>query len=352
MRIWRVHELGEPLDVMRLEEADPPDPGPGQVVLDVEAVGLNFPDLLQVRGGYQRRPDLPFTPGIEIVGRVVESPTSTSGRAGLRPGERVLWMGRGGLAEQCAAPADECFPVPESMPSAKAAALLHNYGTSWFALHERAALQPGEILLVHAGAGGVGSAAVQLGKAAGAMVIATAGGPAKKQILETIGADVAIDYLDEDFVGLVEEVTDGRGADVILDPVGGDVFDRSRKVVAWNGRLLVVGFTSGRIPVAPVNHVLLKNYSVVGVHWGAALGRDPGSLRRTYGELCREWEHGSIDPLIGGVLPLPAAAEALARLGARESVGKLVIQPGSPGPRGSQGSHGSQGSENARGAAR
>jgi NADPH2:quinone reductase len=323
VRIWRVHELGEPEEVMRVEEAAPPERQPGHVVLEVEAVGLNFPDLLQVRGGYQRRPPLPFTPGAEVVGRVRGSDADGP----PAEGERVLWMGTGGLAERCLAPAAQCFPVPGSMPTPKAAALLHNYGTVWFALHDRARLQPGEVLLVHAGAGGVGSAAVQLGKAAGAMVIASAGGPDKKHVLEDLGADVAIDYLNEDFVEVVRDITDGRGADVVFDPVGGDTFDRSRRVVGWDGRLLVIGFTSGRIPDAPTNHVLLKNYSVVGVHWGGSLGRDPEALRRTYDELCREWDAGTIDPLVGDVVPFEDAARALARLGSRASVGKLVVQP-------------------------
>jgi NADPH2:quinone reductase len=324
MRIWRVHDLGEPADVMKLEEGPEPRPRPGQLAIDVEAVGLNFPDLLQIRGGYQLKPRLPFTPGGEIAGRVAALGPETEGPP---VGTRVLWMGVGGLAERCVAPAEKCFPIPESMPSVKAAALLGNYGTTWFALHDRAKLQPGEILLVHAGAGGVGSAAIQLGKAAGAMVVATAGGPAKKAVLEQLGADVSIDYLNEDFVEVVKAVTDGRGADVIYDPVGGDTFDRSRKVIGWDGRLLVIGFTSGRIPAAPANHILLKNYSVVGVHWGASLGRDPSGLRRTYDELCQEWDKGTIDPLIGDRLPFAGAAEALSRLGARGSVGKLVVEP-------------------------
>jgi NADPH2:quinone reductase len=324
MRIWRVHELGEPADVMKLEEAPAPQPGPGKLLIDVEAVGLNFPDLLQIRGGYQLKPTLPFTPGGEIAGRVAALGKGTDGPA---VGTRVLWMGTAGLAEQCVAPAARCFPLPESMPSTKAAALLGNYGTTWFALHDRARLQPGEVLLVHAGAGGVGSAAIQLGKAAGAMVIATAGGPQKKQVLEQLGADVAIDYLNEDFVEVVKATTDGQGADVIYDPVGGDTFDRSRKAIAWDGRLLVIGFTSGRIPEAPANHILLKNYSVVGVHWGASLGRDPSGLRRAFDQLCIEWEKGTIDPLIGDELPLEDAAVALGRLGSRGSVGKLVVKP-------------------------
>jgi NADPH2:quinone reductase len=340
LRIWRVHELGEPATVMRLEEAPPPVPDAGSVLLDVEAVGLSFPDLLQVRGRYQLKPPLPFTPGGEIVARVAAHGPGCgrgngngngngigNGQGGVPGiGDRVVLMGRGGLAEHCLAPATACFPVPSSLPSAKAAALLSNYGTTWFALHERARIQPGEVLLVHAGAGGVGSAAVQRGKAAGALVIATAGGDAKKKVLEALGADVAIDALTDDFVAIVRDVTDGRGADVVFDPVGGDTFDRSRHVVAWDGRLLVIGFASGRIPDAPANHVLLKNYSVVGVHWGGSLGRDPSALRRTYDELCGAWERGEIDPLVEE-LPFEAASEALTRLASRASVGKLVIRP-------------------------
>ncbi|MPY95613.1 MAG: zinc-binding dehydrogenase [Acidimicrobiia bacterium] len=324
MRTWRVHELGEPTESMRLEEGPPPEVRPGGVVLDVEAVGLNFPDLLQVRGGYQVKPELPFTPGGEIAG--VVSAVGEGVDVG-RLGERVLMMGTAGLADQAAGPADKAFTLPDSMPFEKAAALLSNYGTTWFALHERARLQPGEVLLVHAAAGGIGSAAVQLGKAAGAMVIGTAGGPAKKATVAGLGADVAIDYLAEDFVEATKAATDGRGADVVYDPVGGDTFDRSRRAIAWDGRLLVIGFTSGRIPEVPANHVLLKNYSVVGVHWGASLGRDPSSLRRTYDALCAEWDKGTIDPLVGDVLPLDGAAKGLERLGSRASVGKLVVRP-------------------------
>ncbi len=324
MRIWRVHELGEPADVMRLEEGPPPVPRAGQVVLDVAAVGLNFPDLLQVRGGYQIKPKVPFTPGQEMAGTIV---AVGQGVDPARIGERTLLMATGGLAQQVAGPAAKAFALPDSMSFTKAAALLSNYGTTWFALHERAHLQPGEALLVHAAAGGVGSAAVQLGKAAGALVIGTAGGPDKKAVVSALGADVAIDYLAEDFVDVTLAVTDGRGADVIYDPVGGDTFDRSRRAIAWDGRLLVIGFTSGRIADVPTNHILLKNYSVVGVHWGASLGRDPEGLRRAFDALCTEWDRGTIDPLIGDELPLDGAADALTRLGARASVGKLVVHP-------------------------
>ena len=328
MKIWRVHELGEPLAAMRLEDTAPPSARPGEVVLDVEACGLNFPDLLQIRGGYQVKPQLPFTPGGEIAGIV------RSVGDGVDPalvGTRTLVMGRAGLAEQTVSSAAALLPIPESMPSAKAAAMPTNYGTNWFALVNRAKLASGETMLVHAGAGGVGSSAIQLGKALGATVFATAGGPEKKAVLERLGVDCAIDYLNEDFVEIVKERTDGKGVDVIYDPVGGDTFDRSRKVIAWDGRMLIIGFTSGRIADVPTNHILLKNYSVVGVHWGASLARDPSSARRGHDALCDLWNRGLIDPLIMAELPIEDAAIALDRLGRRESWGKLVVCPNRSG---------------------
>ena len=195
------------------------------------------------------------------------------------------------------------------------------------ALHRRASLQPGETLLVHAGAGGVGSAAIQLGRAAGARVLATAGGPDKVEVCRQLGAEVAIDYRAEDFVDIVKEHTDGRGADVIYDPVGGDVFDRSRRCIAWEGRLLVIGFTSGRIPEVPANHVLLKNYAVVGVHWGQYNRHEPSLIAETHAELVRLHAEGSVAPLIGRRVPMAEAAAALADLGARRTVGKVVVLP-------------------------
>ena len=324
MKIWRVHQLGEPLDVMHLEEADDPTAKPGEVVLDVDACGLNFPDLLQIRGGYQVKPPLPYTPGGEIAGTVR---SVGAGVDSALVGTRALVTGRAGLATQTVAPAAMLWPIPESMPSVKAAAIPTNYGTNWFALVNRAKLQPGETMLVHAGAGGVGSSAIQLGKALGATVFATAGGPEKKAVLERLGVDLAIDYLNEDFVEIVKERTGGRGVDVIYDPVGGDTFDRSRKVIGWDGRILIIGFTSGRIADAPTNHILLKNYSVVGVHYGASVARDPGSARRGYDALCDLWNQGKIDPLVMAELPLADAALALDRLGRRESWGKLVVCP-------------------------
>lgn len=213
------------------------------------------------------------------------------------------------------------------MSDEKAASLYLTYSTGHVGLHRRAHLQAGEWLLVHAGAGGVGSAAIQLGKAAGARVIATAGGARKTEICRELGADHVIDYTTEDFVPLVKEITGGHGADVVYDPVGGDVFDKSRRCIAFEGRLLVVGFTSGRLPDAPANHVLVKNYSVVGLHWGLYRKHEPSLFWSVHEELLRLVADGFVDPLVGEVLPLDQAPQALARLADRGTVGKVVLVP-------------------------
>ena len=322
MKIWRVHAWGEPSEQLRIDEIDAPTAGAGQVVIALESVGLNFPGLLQIRGQYQVKPPLPYSPGGESAGRIVGVGDGVTTHA---VGDRVVTTS-GGLAEQVAVNAATAFPLPDSLSTAKAAALPVNYGTGWFALHDRARVQAGETVLVHAGAGGAGSAAVQLAQAMGARVIATAGGPTKKAVLtDQLRVDVAIDYLNEDFVEVVKAATDGQGVDVIYDPVGGDTFDRSRKVIGWDGRILIIGFTGGRIADAPTNHVLLKNYSIVGVHWGASLARDPNASRNTYDKLIEFWNAGKIDPLVMREVPfadVPAAFDALA---SRESWGKLVI---------------------------
>jgi NADPH:quinone reductase len=315
MRAWRVHELGDP-SAMTLDEVPVPTPGEGQVLVRVTGTALNFPDVLMAMGAYQVRPPLPYIPGVELCG-VVEG-----------TGQRVLGApsdGHGAFAEYVLMDAAGAWPVPEGMPDEKAAALYLTYQTGHVGLHRRANLQAGEWLLVHAGAGGVGSAAIQLGKAAGARVIATAGGPEKVEVCRQLGADHVVDYTAEDFVPVVKEVTGGHGADVVYDPVGGDVFDRSRRCIAFEGRLVVVGFTSGRIPEAPANHVLIKNYSVVGLHWGLYRTHDPAIFGRVHEELTRLWQAGSIDPLVSQVLPLEEAPRALAALGARATVGKVVL---------------------------
>ena len=321
MKAWQVHQLGQPRDVLQLDDVDEPVAGEGQLLVAVEAVALNFPDVLICQGRYQVKPPFPFTPGLEVCGRVLEGP---------RAGERVTASTappRGGMAERVAVDARWAFPVPDDMPAAKAASLMVTYQTGHVALHTRAHLQPGETLLVHAGAGGVGTAAIQLGKAAGATVIATAGGPDKVAVCRELGADLAIDYNADDFVAAVKDLTDGRGADVIYDPVGGDVFDKSRKCVAFEGRILVIGFTSGRIADAPTNHALIKNYSVVGVHWGLYLQMRPDVVGATHAALIELWTRGLIDPLIGAELPLADGPAALERLADRGTVGKVVLLP-------------------------
>jgi len=315
MRAWRLHELGEPTDVLKLEDVSEPEARDGQVVIDVAACALNFPDILMCRGQYQEKPPLPFTPGVEVAGTVVGT------------GQRVLAVpGHGGLTERIAVAESQVYPIPDTMPMEAAAALHITYQTGHVALHRRAGLRPGETLLVHAGAGGVGSAAIQLGLAAGARVIATAGGPDKVEVCRKLGAEIAVDYQAEDFVDVVKQATDGRGADVIYDPVGGDTFDRSRKCIAFEGRILVIGFTSGRIPDAPANHVLIKNYSVVGVHWGLYNRLNPAVPKQVHEDLIRLYAEGRIDPLVSQVLPMEQAPEALAALGSRGTVGKIVVR--------------------------
>lgn len=326
MRAWRAHALGAPEDVLRLEHVDDPAPGPGQVLVRVHACGLNFPDVLLLAGQYQEKPPLPLTPGLET-GGVIEA---VGDGVTLAVGTRVLAMPslpNGGLAELVVVPQRAVKPIPDSMSFEEAAALYVTYATGHVALHRRAALQPGETLLVHAAAGGVGSAAVQLGKAAGATVIATAGGPDKVKVALDLGADVGIDYTAGDFVEAVKDHTGGRGADVIYDPVGGDIFDRSRKCIAWEGRLLVIGFTSGRIPDVPTNHILLKNYSVVGVHWGRYTVVDPAHVVEVDADLFRLFEAGKIKPLIGARVAFEDAPAALRSLADRATVGKVVVCP-------------------------
>jgi len=321
MRAWQVAELGEPADVLRLADDVPaPVAGAGEVLVEVDAAALNFADVLLCQGKYQERPPLPFTPGFEIAGRVVGG--------SLPRGQRVAGMcvfPRGGLAELTVLPESAVLPIPDDLSAPSAAAMLVTYLTAHAALHRRAGLQHGETLLVHAGAGGVGSAAIQLGKAAGATVIATAGGPAKLAVCERLGADLVIDYRRDDFVAPVLEFTGGRGADVIVDPVGGAVFDRSRKVVAFEGRLVVVGFVGGPPAAAPTNHALVKNYSVVGLHWGLYRTRAPHVVGETHAALMRLHRNGAIDPLVSEELTMDQVPDGLRRLYSRDTVGKLVV---------------------------
>jgi NADPH2:quinone reductase len=309
---------------LRLEEVDEPVAGPGELVVDNEATGLAYPEVLMCQGKYQGATPIPYTPGGEVAGRVA---AVGEGVTTHRIGDRVVTMGGRGLAERSTVRAAMSFAVPEAVSSARAAAVIVNYGTSWFALHERAALQPGEWLLVHGGAGGVGSSAVQLGLAAGARIIATAGGAEKVELCRSLGAHHVIDYRSTpDFVDEVREVTGGHGVDVCYDPVGGDVFRKSQRCMAWDGRLLIIGFVGG-IAEAPTNHILLKNYSVVGVHWGASLARDPTRLPRAAERLLAMVAAGEIDPLLYPPYPMEEGSRALQDLADRRTWGKPIVLP-------------------------
>ncbi len=327
MKLWRVHELGDPADVLRLEDGEPPEPGPGEVRVRVDACGLNFPDILLCQGKYQEKPPLPFTPGMEVAGTIV----GLGGDLDLAVGDRVVGappIGHGGLAEETVLTRVQALPLPDSVSSDDAAASFITYQTAYVGLHRRAGLREGETLLVHAGAGGVGSAAIQIGKAAGAMVVATAGGPERTQICRDLGADIAIDYSAGDLVAQVKEATNGWGAHVIWDPVGGDVFDASTKCIAYDGRLIVVGFAGGRIPTVNAGHVLVKSYSVVGLHWGLMIRRQPEVLTEAHEALMDLFSDGVVQPLIDSAVPMADVPAALDRLANRKVTGKVVVHPG------------------------
>lgn len=317
MQAWQVHEIGEPSEVMRLEDVERPTPGDGQVLLKVRAANINFPDALMCRGQYQVRPPLPFTPGVEICGETED-------------GRRVIAnpaLPYGGFAEYAVADAAAMLPAPEALDDAEAAALHIGYQTGWFGLHRRARLEAGETLLVHAAAGGVGSAAVQLGAAAGAKVIGVVGGADKAAVARELGCDVVVDRRAEDVVAAVKEATGGRGADVIYDPVGGDAYTQSTKVVAFEGRIVVVGFASGSIPSPGLNHALVKNYSILGLHWGLYNTKDPKLVLRCHEELTELAARGGIKPLVSERVPLSGAAAAVQRVADGVTTGRVAVVP-------------------------
>ncbi|WP_109522874.1 MULTISPECIES: NADPH:quinone oxidoreductase family protein [Nocardia] len=327
MKAWQIARLGEPGDVLELADLPDPQPEPGRLVVRVLAAAANFPDVLMCRGHYQIRPELPFTPGVELCGEIV---AVGSGVTGFAVGDRVIGtasLPHGGFAEMAVMDAADAQPAPPALDDAAAAAFHIAYQTGWFGLHRRAALRRDETLLVHAAAGGVGSAAVQLGKAAGARVIAVVGGPGKVEVARGLGADIVVDRSQEDFVEVVREATGGRGADVIYDPVGGDSYDRSTKCVAFEGRILVVGFAAGRIPAPALNHALVKNYSIVGLHWGLYKQKDPASVWDCHLELTALAESGALAPLIGAKLALADVPDGLTRLAEGRTVGRVVFQP-------------------------
>ncbi len=325
-KAWVVRELGGP-EKLRFEEVPDGAGADGLVEIRVRAAAVNFFDLLQIAGTYQVRPELPFIPGAEVAGEVLSAPPGSGLAAGAKVLAAVVQEGlqRGGYAEVTRAEPAATLPIPEGMPFAEAAAFFVNYQTGWFALHRRARVRPGEVVLVHGGAGGVGTTAIQLAKAAGARVVATAGSQAKVDVCRDMGADLALDHTQDDFVERVKEFTGGRGADVILDPVGGDTFDRSTKCVAFEGRIVVIGFASGRMPSVAANHVLIKNYAVVGLHWGLYRQRGPELIPEATGELLRLYAEGKIRPHVGLSAPLEDAVSVLEAVARRQTTGKAVL---------------------------
>jgi NADPH2:quinone reductase len=292
-------------------------------VVDVHAAGVNFPDTLIIQNLYQLKPELPFSPGGEIAGVVSEL---GPGSGGVSVGDRVIAVtGFGGFAERIAVPAGLVLPVPEGMDMTVASAFVMAYGTSYYALHDRAQMRPGESLLVLGAAGGVGLAAVELGRAMGAEVIAAASSPEKLELCVEHGASATINYATEDLRERIKSLTGGRGVDVVYDPVGGDLSETALRSLAWNGRFLVIGFAAGSIPSIRLNLPLLKGASVVGVFWGAFAARQPQDNRRNLAELAELWAGGHLQPLVSRTYPLESTSDALRELADRRATGKLVI---------------------------
>ncbi|WP_122431139.1 NADPH:quinone oxidoreductase family protein [Pseudomonas viridiflava] len=312
-----------PASTLVLEDIPAPDVKKNEILLDIHAAGVNFPDTLIIEGKYQFKPPFPFSPGGEaagVISAVGEKVTH------LKTGDRVMALtGWGSFAEQVAVPNYNVLPIPESMDFTIAAAFSMTYGTSMHALKQRANLQPGETLLVLGASGGVGLAAVEIGKALGARVIAAASSAEKLEVAKNAGADELINYTDTSLKDEIKRLTNGNGADVIYDPVGGDLFDQAIRAIAWNGRLLVVGFASGRIPELPVNLALLKGASVVGVFWGSFAQRQPQDNAANFKQLFAWFEEGKLKPLVSQVYALERAGEAIDALGQRRAVGKVVI---------------------------
>ena len=319
MRAVQITTLDGP-SAIELVEVPEPVAGPGQFLIDVHVAGVTFPEVLQSRGEYQLKPELPFVPGSEVAGVVRVAPEGSA----IRPGDRVAaFPGLGGFGEVVAALPQAVFPLPDGVSFEAGASLPMNYLTVHFGLVRRGRLQPGETVLVHGAAGGVGTAAVQLASALGARVIAVVSSPEKGEVARKAGADEVVDAAD--FRAQVKELTGGRGVDLVVDPVGGDRFTDSLRSLAREGRLLVIGFTGGEIPTVKVNRLLLNNISVVGVGWGAFWMADVDYLQEQWADLLPLLEAGRLDPVIGSRYPLEQAALALAEIDERRAAGKVLL---------------------------
>ncbi len=312
-----------PPETLVIDEIPAPAPAADEVLVDVYASALNFPDVLMIQGKYQSQPAFPFSPGGELAGVVAATGADVKD---FKPGDRVFGgIGYGGFAEQAAVKSRSLRRMPEGMSFQEASGISTTYGTSYYALKQRANLQPGETLLVLGAAGGVGLAAVELGKAMGARVIAAASSAEKLAAARASGADELIDYSDGELKEKVKALTDGNGANVIYDPVGGDLFDQCMRCIGWYGRVLVIGFAAGEIPRVPINLVLLKSCQLVGVFYGAWSARSPAEAESNFREILKLYEQGQIKPLIGREYPMAEYAAAMRCLMERQAIGKVVV---------------------------
>lgn len=311
------------VDALTWKELPTPAPKPGEVLIEIKAASLNFPDLLIVQNKYQMKPPLPFVPGSEYAG-VIQA--VGEGVTHLKVGQNVACLsGTGGFGTHTLAPAALCMPLPEGFPFVDAAAFIMIYATSHHALIDRAQLKAGETVLVLGAAGGVGTSAIQIAKAAGARVIAAASTDEKCVLCKTLGADATINYSTENLREAIKALTDGKGPDVIYDPVGGDYTEPAFRSIAWRGRYLVVGFAAGPIPALPFNLALLKGASIVGVFWGDFAKREPKANSVMMMELAQMYAQGKIKPVIDRTMPMSELKEAFAHMGSRGVMGKLVM---------------------------
>ena len=331
---WSITEFGEPHDVLRRGTTTLPELEPGEVRIEVEAIGLNFLDVSMCRGEYGSTPSFPLVPGAEFAGRIVEVGSAVSHPSS---GQRVAALNptaQGGYAAEAVVPAAAAYPIPRAMPAHDAAAILVTYQTAYFALIRRAALSAGEWLLVHAGAGGVGTAAIQLARGRGAHMIATAGSPEKVAVCLQQGADVAVNYRRDDFVAAALDATDGRGVDIVFDPIGGEVFTRSLECSAIEGRLIPIGWASGQRPQLQPEDIVARNLTIVGLSWGSTYPlRRPDLVRAAHKNLIETYNAGTIKPLIAQPWRFEELPTALQALADGKVVGKAVARGPSSTPR-------------------